>query len=157
MGLSAIWSIRVKNGREKEAALLLKNKIEHHKLSVKSILVVDTIRGYIFAEGEKPAVEMAVKEIPQFAGRVIGKVPLEQLEQHLAPRPTIQEVNVGDIVEIISGPFKGSRAKISQMTMTREELTLDLLDSRISIPLVMHADSVRKLESRKIENELSDY
>ena len=59
---------------------------------------------------------------------------------------------VGDIVEIISGPFKGSRAKIVTITMTREEITVELLDSRITIPIVIHADYVRKLESGDTTN-----
>src|SRR3990172_3281159 len=146
MSTSAIFTLRVKNGRERDAALLLKSKVEHHKLNIQSILVVDNLRGYIFAEGTKHDVEAGAKEISQFAGKVIGKVTLESLDQHLVPKPTISTISVGDIVEIISGPFKGSRAKIRELTLTREELTLDLLDSRISIPLIMHADTVRLVE-----------
>lgn len=157
MGLSAIWTVRVKNGRERDAALLLKSKSEHHKLKIQSILVVDTLKGYLFCEGPKHDVEEGVKEIITFAGKVIGKVTIDQLDQHLMPRPTIEAVQKGDIVEIISGPFKGSRARIISMSVTREELTLELLDSRISIPLVMHADNVRKIESASASDSLDNY
>ena len=102
-------------------------------------------------------VETAVKEIMQFAGKVIGKVTIDQLDQHLMPRPTIESIQVSDIVEITSGPFKGSRARITSMSVTREEITLELLDSRISIPLVMHADNVRKLESASTTESLDNY
>jgi transcriptional antiterminator NusG len=157
MSLSAIWTIRVKNGREREAALLLRTKAEHHKLRVLSILVVDNLKGYLFCEGPKHDVETAVKEIMQFAGKVIGKVTIDQLDQHLMPRPTIESIQVNDIVEITGGPFKGSRARITAMSVTREEITLELLDSRISIPLVMHADNVRKLESPSTSDSLDNY
>ena len=147
MGPSSIFSVRIKNGREKEAALLLKSKIEHYKLAIDSILVVDSIKGYIFVEGTKHDVEKGVDEMKIFAGKIIGKVTVEELDAHLIPKPTIEAVNVVDIVEIIAGPFKVSRAKFSGMSVTREELTLDLLDSIITIPIVLHADNVRKIES----------
>lgn len=156
MSYSAIFIVRVRNGREKEAAIAMQDKAEFHARDVRSILVVENVPGYIFVEGSKQDVNETCGDVSQFRARVIGKTDIEELSKHLEPKPTIEGVNVGDIVEIISGPFKGSRAKISSMTVTREEITVELLDSRITIPIVIHADYVRKIESAEEDHHSSE-
>ena len=144
--------MRVKNGKEKDAALAFKEKAEFKDRNIFSVLVIENVMGYIFVEGNKHDIESTCSDVSQYRAKILGKTSLEDLNKHLEPKPTIQGVNVGDIVEIISGPFKGSRAKIVSMIMTREEITVELLDSRITIPIVIHADYVRKLESGDADN-----
>jgi len=144
--------VRVRNGKEKDTALAFKEKAEFKNRNISSVLVIENVGGYIFVEGNKFDIEQTCLDVPQFRAKILGKTSLEDLNQHLEPKPTIQGIKVGDIVEIISGPFKGSRAKIVTITMTREEITVELLDSRITIPIVIHADYVRKLESGDSEN-----
>lgn len=154
MAFSAIFIVRVRHGKEKEAALDIKEKADLSKRPIHSVLVVENVPGYIFVEGEKSAVEQTVVDISKFRGKIIGRTDIEEISRHLTPKPTIEGVKVGDIVEIISGPFKGSRAKIATVTLTREELTVELLDSRIAIPIVIHADYVRKIESAESDDFL---
>jgi len=139
--------VRVKNGKEKDAALAFKEKAEFKNRNIYSVLVIENVMGYIFVEGEKHDVEVTCTDVSQFRAKILGRETLDNLSKHLEAKPTIQGIKVSDIVEIISGPFKGSRAKIVSLTMTREEITVELLDSRITIPIVIHADYVRKLES----------
>ena len=147
MSFSAIFIVRVKNGKEKATALAFKEKSEFKKRKISTVLCIENVMGYIFVEGEKHDIEQTCSELNMFRAMILGKTTLEDLNKHLEPKPTIQGIKVGDIVEITSGPFKGSRAKISVITVTREEITVELLDSRITIPIVIHADYVRKLES----------
>ena len=148
MRFSAIFIVKVKNGKEKEASLAFREKAEFNKRNVYTILAIENISGYIFVEGEKHDVEATCQDLmAQYRTKVLGKTTLDELEKHLEPKPTILALNVGDIVEVVSGPFKGSTAKISSMTETREEIQIELLDSRIRIPIVIHADYVRKIDS----------
>lgn len=139
--------MRVRNGKEKDAALAFKEKSEFKNRNVSAVLVIENVMGYIFVEGIKYDIEQTCSDVSQFRAKILGKTSLEDLNRHLEPKPTIQGIKVGDIVEIISGPFKGSRAKIVQIKASSEEITVELLDSRITIPIVIHADYVRKLES----------
>lgn len=145
----AIYSVRTGIGREKDAADMLAEKAKFHKANVKAILVVDALRGYLFVEGEKHAVEKIVTEIPQFRCKVIGKVPIEELEEHLIPRSIIADLGIGDIVEISSGPFKDTRARVASITPAREEVTVIMEGQDLAIPVVTHVDSVRLIESMK--------
>ncbi|MFW9994434.1 MAG: transcription elongation factor Spt5 [Candidatus Odinarchaeota archaeon] len=145
----AIYSVRTGIGREKDVAEMLAEKAKYHSLIVKTIVVVDALRGYLFVEGNRNDIEKAVAEVPQFRCKVIGKVPIEQLEEHLIPKSIIADLGIGDIVEIISGPFKDNRAKISAITPAREEVTLIMEGQEIAIPIVTHVDNIRILESAR--------
>jgi transcriptional antiterminator NusG len=148
LSFSAIFIVRVKNGKEKDAALAFKEKAEFNKRNISTILSIENINSYIFVEGEKNDVAATCQDLTsQYRTKILGKTTLEELEKHLEPKPTILALTVGDIVEVVSGPFKGSTAKISSMTETREEIQIELLDSRIRIPIVIHADYVRKIDS----------
>jgi ribosomal protein L24 len=53
---------------------------------------------------------------------------------------------IGDVVEIISGPFKGERARVARVDAAKEELILELLDSPHTIPIRVHADFAKIVE-----------
>ncbi|MCK4567736.1 MAG: transcription elongation factor Spt5, partial [Candidatus Thorarchaeota archaeon] len=79
-------------------------------------------------------------------GRVGGKVSLDEIDRFLAPPPAAEGISEGDVVEIISGPFKGERAKVVRVDTGKEELILELLDSPYTIPVRVHADFAKIVE-----------
>ncbi|TFF84321.1 transcription elongation factor Spt5 [Candidatus Thorarchaeota archaeon] len=114
---------------------------------VKAILVPETLRGYVFIETtEFRDVEIAISGVPHVRGRVGGKVTIEEIDRFLAPPPAAEGISEGDIVEIISGAFKGERAKVQRVEAGKEELILELLDSPVSIPVRVHADFAKIVE-----------
>ena len=114
---------------------------------VKSILVPETLRGYVFIETtEFRDVEIAISGVPHVRGRVGGKVSLDEIDRFLAPPPAAEGISEGDVVEIISGPFKGERAKVQRVDTGKEELILELLDSPYTIPVRVHADFAKIVE-----------
>ena len=66
---------------------------------------------------------------------------------------SIEGLKKDDIVEIVNGPFKGSQARISSIYHAREEITVDLLTSSVTIPIVLHADSVKLVKSSEEEEK----
>ncbi|NWF96371.1 MAG: transcription elongation factor Spt5 [Candidatus Thorarchaeota archaeon] len=117
---------------------------------VKSILVPETLRGYVFIETEEfRDVEIAISGVPHVRGRVGGKVSLDEIDKFLTPKPAAEGISTGDVVEIISGPFKGERAKVVRVESAKEELVLELLDSPVTIPIRVHADFVKLVEKGK--------
>ena len=51
----------------------------------------------------------------------------------------------GDTVDIINGPFKGSRAIITRVDEANEEVTAEISSSAMNLPLKLHADYVKKV------------
>lgn len=114
---------------------------------VKAILVPETLRGYVFIETtEFRDVEIAISGVPHVRGRVGGKVSMSEIDRFLAPPPAAEGISEGDVVEIISGPFKGERAKVVRVDTGKEELILELLDSPYTIPVRVHADFAKIVE-----------
>ena len=127
---------------------------------VKAILVPETLRGYVFLETlEFRDVEIAISGVPHVRGRVGGKVSFEEIDKFLVPKPAAEGISENDVVEIISGPFKGERAKVARVDAAKEELILELLDSPHTIPIRVHADFAKIVEKAKREimvEELGD-
>lgn len=124
---------------------------------VKAILVPETLRGYVFIETtEFRDVEIAISGVPHVRGRVGGKVSLEEIDRFLAPPPAAEGISENDVVEIISGPFKGERAKVIRVDAGKEELILELLDSPYTIPVRVHADFAKIVERAEKKDETSE-
>ncbi|MFX0107251.1 MAG: transcription elongation factor Spt5, partial [Candidatus Hodarchaeota archaeon] len=77
----------------------------------------------------------------------------EEIDKFLVPKPAAEGISIGDVVEIISGPFKGERAKVARVDAAKEELILELLDSPHTIPIRVHADFAKIVEKAKREEE----
>ena len=130
---TSIFAVRTTAGQEKNVADLISARIELKKIPIKSILVPESLRGYIFLEAEGPHyVEEAIAGVKHIRSRVPGKVDLSEVERYIVSKPVIEELEVNDIIEIISGPFKGMRAKITRIDRSKNEVTLELLEATMS-------------------------
>jgi transcriptional antiterminator NusG len=137
-------SCKKKGKKEGEPKLVSRNQLLGR---VKAILVPETLRGYVFIETtEFRDVEIAISGVPHVRGRVGGKVSLDEIDKFLAPPPAAEGISEGDVVEIISGPFKGERAKVQRVDAGKEELILELMDSPYTIPVRVHADFAKIVE-----------
>ncbi len=142
--MSSIFAVRTTIGQEKNVADMLGIRAEKENLLVYSILVPSDIRGYIFVEAEnKTEVNKVIRNVNHVKGVVEGTVALEDIERFFEPKPTIVKVDVGDIVELISGPFKGEKARIIRVDPKKEELTVELLEATVPIPVTVKAESVK--------------
>jgi transcriptional antiterminator NusG len=146
-----IYCYKVKKGQEFNAAEVIANRADLLNFDIRTILVTE-ISGYLFIEGDIIDINQAV-ESAHYVGKQLGRVPISELEGHLIPTPVIEGLKKNDIVEIIDGPFKGSQAKIFSIYHAREEITVDLMTSSVTIPIVLHADSVKLIRSSEDESE----
>ncbi len=149
---TSIFAVRTTAGQEKNVADLISARIELKKIPIKSILVPESLRGYIFLEAEGPHyVEEAIAGVKHIRSRVPGKVDLSEVERYIVSKPVIEELEVNDIIEIISGPFKGMRAKITRIDRSKNEVTLELLEAAFTLPITVHSDYVKLVEKAKEE------
>ncbi|UCC34025.1 MAG: transcription elongation factor Spt5 [Candidatus Bathyarchaeota archaeon] len=147
---AAIFAVRTTAGQEKNVANLVAAKVRTNSLSINAILVPETLKGYVFIEAEGPhVVDEAIGGIKHVRSRVPGIVGLSEVERYIVAKPMIEELDVGDIVEIVGGPFKGMRAKITRVDQTKEEVVLELLEATFTLPITVHADYVKVVEKGK--------
>jgi len=125
------------------------DKREH---SIKSILVPDELRGYVLIEADFPdVIEQIIQNIPHARGLVKGEMKLEEVEHFLTPKPSVTGIMEGSIIEIVAGPFKGEKARVKKVDEAHEELTIELLEAMVPIPVTVRGDSVRVLSKEERE------
>jgi transcriptional antiterminator NusG len=147
---TSIFAVRTTAGQEKNVANLIALKIENSKLPVKAVLVPEMLKGYVFVEAEGPHfVEDAISGIKHVRSRVPGIVSFSEIEKYIIIKPVIEELDTDDVVEVISGPFKSMRAKITRIDKTKSEVTLELLEATFTLPITVHADYVKVVEKAK--------
>jgi len=151
---TSVFAVRTTAGQEKNVANMIAIRVETAKLPVKAVLVPEMMKGYVFVEADGPHfVEQAISGIKHVRSRVPGLVTFAEVERYVVVKPVIEELGIDDIVEIVGGPFKGMRAKITQIDKGKEEVTLELLEATFTLPITVHADYVRLVERGKKEGE----
>jgi transcriptional antiterminator NusG len=75
-------------------------------------------------------------------------VSIQAIERFIVTKPVIEELSVGNLVEVVGGPFRGLRAKITHVDKVKQEVVIELLEEGFAtLPITVHADYV-KLVSR---------
>jgi transcriptional antiterminator NusG len=141
---STIFALRTTANREDQVMDFLASNAQRKKLEVYSIIRPHGMRGYIFVEAAtKSDAEQAAFNVPYARGVLPKPVEYKEIEHML--EQVKKEVNIqkNDIVEIISGPFKREKAKISRIDKTKEEVVVELLQAAVPIPITVKMDAVK--------------
>lgn len=150
-----VFAVKVSIAHEKSVAEMIDSKLPTRdpRPDVKSILVLDQLRGYIFVEApHQRDVMLACSDIRHVKGKALGQIKLEELDHFLKPEPLTDTLMVGDKVEIIAGLFAGEKAYVSRIDEAKEEVTLSLVGSDNPIPIKVHADYLKVIESGAIQH-----
>jgi transcriptional antiterminator NusG len=142
---SKFFAIRTTGGQEHMVANILQNKINAKKIGIHSILVLDSFKGYIIVEAPDSNVAYeALAGIRHARGQIRGELPFKDIEGYLVKKPVISDLNIDDTVEVIAGPFKAMKAKITRVDYEKQEATVVLLDSPYQIPVTVDANYLKK-------------
>lgn len=114
---------------------------------VLSIMSPREVKGYIFVETMHPdRVGFIAKGIRGFKGEVKGDIAIDEISHYLTPKPAVTGIELGAFVELIDGPFKGERAKVMSIDAAKEEVTVQLVESMVPIPVTVKAEAIRMLD-----------
>ena len=143
----SLLAIKTSRGYEREVADTLLARAEEKPDVVFAMLVPSALRGYVFAEGMSfEGVHEMLKGIRKARGLVAGETTLKEVEPLLVPQITVEGFVEGAIVELISGPFKGEKARVKKIDQAKEEITVELIEAVVPIPVTVRGDHVRMLE-----------
>lgn len=143
---SKFFAIRTTGGQEHIVANILQNKINAKNLGIRSILALDNFKGYIIVEAQDSNVAYeALSGIRHARGQIRGELPFKDIEGYLIKKPVVSDLTVDDTVEVIAGPFKAMKAKITRVDYEKQEATVVLLDSPYQIPVTVDANYLKKV------------
>ena len=130
---------------------------------IMSVLHPTGMRGYLFVEssalhhvekligrsgGRDPAARRGLNQTPLKNAKTVlpGAAPLGDILPYLVPKAVTSGIEVGCIVEIITGAFKGEKARVLSVAESKEEVSMELYEQPIPMTLNMRGDHVRVVE-----------
>jgi len=143
-----IYAVRTTSGQEKTVANLLMSRVALKKLPIASILAPEIIKGYILVEAAGPHyVDEAISGMKHARARTKGVIGVPAIERFLITKPVSEDLGLGDLVEVVGGPFRGLKAKITDVDEAKEELVIELLEEGFAtLPITVHADYVKLVQ-----------
>ena len=149
-----IFALRTTANREDQVMDFISSNVERKKMNVYSIIRPHGMRGYIFLEAEnKYEAEQAAYNVPYARGILPAPINYSEIEHML--EQVKREINIrkNDIAEIISGPFKREKVKITRIDPTKEEVVVEILDSAVPIPITLKIDAIKVIRRDEEESE----
>ena len=143
-------AIRTVTGQEYNVAMIIKSRIEAMKstsqspnFNVPSVVVMPDMPGIVLIETELPYLATSLSQgIKHARGVVKGKISLSELTKSFEKEV---EVSVGDVVEIISGPFKGFKAKVIDVNKKNGAARLEIMDASSLVPITISLQHIRRV------------
>lgn len=137
--------------REIQARLSGTGSLREIQDEIYGVLSPHFMRGYIFVEAsalhhvEKLIGRVGVSTTPMKNCRKVldGESPLGDVLPYLEPKAATTGIEEGSIVEIHGGAFRGQAARVTRVTESKEEVTVELFEAAVPVALTVRADQVR--------------
>jgi len=152
-----IFIIKVTTNKEERAVDMIAERAEKKNLNVYSVSRPHGLRGYVLLEAEdRESAEESVFNLPYVKG-IIGKtISYEEVKGMIEPSISTVSIKEGDIVEIISEPFKKEKAKVLRIDKQKEEVVVSLLGAVVPLPVTIKLDNVKVIRREEEREEQED-
>ncbi|MBU1204178.1 MAG: transcription elongation factor Spt5 [Nanoarchaeota archaeon] len=139
-----LFALKTTANREEQVLDFVSSHAKKKNLRVYSIIHPHGMKGYVIVEAESKAdVEEASRGVPYARSVLSSQIKYEEIAGSLEQIKTTVHIRKGDIVEIISGPFKREKARVARVDQQKEDVVVELLEAAVPIPITVKLDSVR--------------
>ncbi len=140
-----IYAVKTTARQERTVADMIATKEEDE---VHAVLSPDSLTSYVMVEADGTSVlERLLDEIPHARTIVSGKSGITEVEHFLSPTPDVEGIAEADIVELIAGPFQGEKARVQRIDEGKDQVTVELYEATVPIPVTVRGDQIRVLDS----------
>ncbi len=141
------FALRVTGGQEENVAKIIMQRVEATNLPIYSIIIPPHSKGLLIVEADNAAAVIeATSGIKYFKRLVFGTVPEKEVLDMLIAKVEEEEFKIGDIVEVISGPFRDMKARVMRVDKDKKEIVIEFLDRSVTLPITVSADMLRKVK-----------
>ncbi|WP_132057351.1 transcription elongation factor Spt5 [Halorussus amylolyticus] len=142
-----MYAVKTTASQERTVADMIINREEP---DVHAALAPDSLTSYVMVEADNSAVlDRVLEEIPHARSIVPGESDISEVEHFLSPTPDVEGIAEGDIVELIAGPFKGEKAQVQRIDEGKDQVTVELYEATVPIPVTVRGDQIRVLDSEE--------
>ena len=152
-----IFIIKVTTNKEDRAIEMIADRAVKKHINIYSVIRPHGLKGYVILEAvDRESAEEAAFNLPYVKG-IIGKtVAYEEIKNMLEPKAEDFNIEVGDVIEMISEPFKGEKAKVTRVDLTKGDVVVSLLGASVPIPVTVKMDNVKVIRREKEESDVKD-
>ncbi len=148
-----IYTLRTTNGREDIVMDMINSRVKAENLDVKAVIHPTELKGYIFIEGGTGDIHKALRGVMHTKGLIEKPVIIGDIEHFMKTEASEINVDINDIVEIMGGPFKGEKGKIKRIDKNKNEVTIELLEASIPIPVTIATEFIKVTKKGKGETD----
>jgi len=139
-----LFALRTTANREDQVMDFVTSHAVKKKLPVFAVIRPHGMRGYIFLEAAtRTDAEQAAFRVPYARGILPKEISYSEIEHMLEQTKREMNIKKNDIAEIISGPFKREKCKITRIDRTKEEVVVELLEAAVPIPITLKMDAIK--------------
>jgi len=143
-----IVAVRTTLGREEAVLEKVAQAARKFGYKIYALFLPKDVKGYIFVEAETiDDVQAAIRGINHARGVVSREISFEEIEHFLEAKPAEVKIKKGDIVEIVSEPFRGEKGKVIRVDKIKREVTVEMIESAVPIPVTIPLEAVRLVKS----------
>jgi transcriptional antiterminator NusG len=140
-----IFAVKTTARQEETVADMIASK---EMPEIHAVLAPDSLTSYVMVEADDDSIiERILEEIPHARGMVPGTSSMTEVEHFLSPTPDVEGIAEGDIVELVAGPFKGEKARVQRIDEGKDQVTVELYEATVPIPVTVRGDQIRVLDS----------
>ncbi len=148
-----LFIVRTAIGREGQVMDFLASNAKKMG-GVFSLVYPHGMSGYILVEADgDTAVKQVAFRVPYVRGVLSKPVTYAEVEHLIEFKAENIDIHLGDITQIIAGPFKGEKAKVTRINTQKAEIVVELLEAAVPIPITIALDSVKVIGKREDAEE----
>ncbi|WP_435317518.1 transcription elongation factor Spt5 [Haloarchaeobius sp. TZWSO28] len=142
-----IYAVKTTASQERTVADMIMNREES---TIHAALAPDSLTSYVMVEADDyNIIERVLEDIPHARSVIPGESDISEVEHFLSPKPDVEGIAEGDIVELIAGPFKGEKAQVQRIDEGKDQVTVELYEATVPIPVTVRGDQIRVLDSEE--------
>jgi len=152
ISMKRFYAVRVTAGQEHNVAKVAALKVMANKLPVYSMIIPFNLKGIIIVESDNVGiVKMVFQDIRHVKKIVFGTISIDEVMRLIEERKVEEEFKEGDIVEVVSGPFRDMKARIMRVDKEKREVVIEFLDASFTLPVTISTDVLRLV--KRVEKE----
>ncbi len=142
-----IYAVKTTASQERTVADMIMNREADE---IHAALAPDSLTSYVMVEADDDGILTRVlDDIPHARTMVPGESDIAEVEHFLSPKPDVEGIAESDIVELIAGPFKGEKAQVQRIDESKDQVTVELYEATVPIPVTVRGDQIRVLDSEE--------
>ena len=144
-GKSNFYAMRVTAGQEENVIAVASLRIRTQGIPIRSLLAPPGIKGIIIVEADNiGTLNTTLSGIRHVKKIIYGNVDPEEVRDLITLEEKVVEYGVGDLVEVVSGPFKDMKGKVVRAERDKREVVIEFLDATFTLPVTITTDMLRK-------------